>query len=234
MEKISLDLYGCVNEYFGKGIEDSLSLYNLCCSLEKEINITYIFKPTIIPYFYGKNLEDDGVSCFCIFKEKSSLGFITLHTFNKRKVAYFDMVSSKKYLNVKEKICKLLNPKIIKTGEDFKRDTWGIELTTNCKCLHPLNSDILYDLCQEIIKKINMTQIADTIVQKTENIIFVTTLIAESHIAIFYNINTKQLYVDIFSCKYYDSKNVLQILENNKIVVKDYKIKSRGIHHFDS
>ena len=76
-----------------------------------------------------------------------------------------------------------------------------------------------------------MTQIANTIVQKTKDVIFITTLIAESHIAIFYNKKTKEIYLDIFSCKYYDSKNVLQILTNKNIKVKDYATSSRGILH---
>ena len=231
MNKLSLDLYGVKNKYIGKGIKDSISLYNLYNDLENKLNIKYIFKPTIVPYFYGKQPMDDGVSCFCMFKEKTSLGFITLHTFNKRNVAYFDMVSNKKYKNAKNIVCNFLNPKNVQLPQDFKKDTWGIELTSNCVCKNSINSEFLYDLCQEIIKKINMTQIATTTLQKTKDIIFITTLIAESHIAMFYNINTKQLFIDIFSCKYYNFKKVIKLLNDKKIELQNYSISSRGIYH---
>ncbi len=231
MNKISIDLYDCKNECMKNDMQDSLQVYEIAQSVAKQIGVNLIFKPAIIPYFYGKEPKDNGVSCFCYFKENDGVGIFTLHTFSHRKVAYFDLVSNEKfdYDNIKKVLCQIFNSSIALPAIPFKQNTWGVELTLNGNT--STNANELYDFCQSIIKNINMTQIANTTLEKNESMIVLTTLIAESHIAIFYNPSTTEIYLDIFSCKYYNSEDVLKLCDEYGIKINNYTKSSRGIYH---
>ncbi len=93
MEKAAYDLYHCKN----KNLDNCFEMYLLNQDLMKEFNVKPIYKPIIVPYFYGKVKEDEGVSCLNFFEDKNGfLGFFTLHTFSQRKTAYFDSFSKTK------------------------------------------------------------------------------------------------------------------------------------------
>jgi len=233
MNKISLDLYHCKNNFMKNGIKNTHFIYSICEQLANKLNLELKFRPIIIPYFHGINSTNDGISSICIFKDKDSLGFFTLHTFNKRNLAYFDIISYSK-LNentIKNEVSSILNASLIKLSEPLAKNTWGVELEAVCSSHNKVELSLIYDLCQSIINKINMTQITNTIVEKNGDCILLTTLIAESHIGIIYNEKTNKLYLDIFSCKYYESSIVLQILQKLNLKIDKITTGSRGILH---
>lgn len=155
MNKISFDFYNCNNDFMG-GIEDMSLVFNVCSSFEKAFNVELLFKPIIVPYFYGKQPKDDGFSCYCLFKDKDNgFGFFTLHTFNKRKIAYFDMVCEKTVnaYDIKEKLTSVLKSSTVKEREPMTKGSWGIELVVECMGNDNITIDSLHDLNQKIIKK---------------------------------------------------------------------------------
>lgn len=231
MNKISFDLYSCKNECMENNIQDSYKVYEMAQNIAKQIGVRLIFKPVIIPYFYGKEPKDNGVSCFCYFKENTGVGIFTIHTFCYRKTVYFDLVSSKKFNlgKIKKTLYLAFNPQKVLPAKPFNKETWGVELTLSGTA--KTSVDEIYDLCQNIITNINMTQIANTIIEKNNSMIVLTTLIAESHIAIFYDCTTNDIYLDIFSCKYYNSDDVLKLCEEYNIKISDFHQSSRGIYH---
>lgn len=231
MNKYSLDLYQCKNNYMENNLQDSLHIYSIAQKTADLLGVELIFKPTIIPYFYGKNPKDNGVSCFCYFKENNNIGLFTMHTFSTRKAVYFDLLSKTEFDfdSIKNILCNLFNPNKVCSGIPFKENTWGVELTAFGKA--NTNANEMYDLCQNIIKDINMTQIANTIIEKNQSQIVIITLIAESHIAIFYDTKNNKVFLDIFSCKNYNYEVVLKILKNFKINITSYSQSSRGIYH---
>lgn len=78
-----------------------------------------------------------------------------------------------------------------------------------------------------------MTQISNTITQKNGQNVLLLTLIAESHIGIIYNKKSNRLFLDIFSCKYYDFQKVVKILKDLHFNIIKTEVASRGIHHND-
>ena len=232
MNKISLDLYECNTSFLNNGLNSSIDIYNICSELE-ELNINLIYKPTVIPYFNGVNPKDDGVSAFCLFEQNQNLGFYTLHTFNKRKLAYFDLIYSNKINcnKVKNELCKNFNPHIIQYPKPLLQGSWGIEYTSICTVKENINFDMMYNLSQKIIKSINMTQITNTIIEENSNCLILLVLIAESHIGIIFDKNNYKLYLDIFSCKYYDSNILKEVLKEYNLIIDEKNINSRGLLH---
>lgn len=96
MKKTAFDLYDCKN----RNLDNCLEMYSLNEDLAKELSAKPVYKPIIVPYFYGKVKEDEGISCLNIFEDKNGfLGFFTLHTFSQRKIAYFDSFSKTETCN---------------------------------------------------------------------------------------------------------------------------------------
>lgn len=230
MEKISFDLYLCKNRH----LDDERQMYQICEEIADKIGVELFYKPVIIPYFYGKNRQDDGISCICIFKINREIGFFSVHSFNKRKVVYFDLVTPKHIdkLNTKEILKNIFASKEILEGFAYDgTKTWGIELLTTFKAPEQINFDNLYYLIEDIIKTIDMTKISNTIIESHKDNILAVALIAESHIAFIYNKKTKQLYVDIFSCKYFDKNLVNKMIKKHCNCDFQSSVFLRGLKH---
>ncbi len=88
----------------------------------------------------------------------------------------------------------------------------------------------LYDLNAKIVEKLEMTQISSPVLEKNKKSICMLSLIAESHIGFVYDLKAKVLNLDIFSCKNFDEKVVIGLLNSSGKVV-DYKVNIRGIKH---
>ena len=173
MQKISLDFYNCHNGFMDKPYE----LYNICNLLLKHIHFESMYAPTVIPYFDGKNKLDEGVSCFLHLKNAHGLiGYITLHTFSQRNSMYFDLV----LFDEKQKLKSLQNTVLtflvhtFNPGQvDFPLEksnekTWGIETLFEIDCNKQQNIDDLYNINLTLLKKINMTQIHESVCNKNE------------------------------------------------------------------
>ncbi len=234
MNKIAFDLYNCQSNI----LADGSMLYDACVALSDKLNLDLYYKPTIVPYFYGKNEMDEGVSCFCLYKNKKSIGMFTLHSFSRRNIVYFDIVSDKTINENKvlTNLIHLLNPGEVKYPSKIsENETFGLEIKLTANSQKEFTIDMLYALQDQIIKAIDMTQITNTMVKKSENMICLISLIAESHLALFYNLKTNMLYMDLFSCKYFDKNVILSILGGGGILqISSVDTKTRGSRHFDN
>ncbi len=234
MNKIAFDLYNCQTNI----LADFSKLYDACVELADVLKLDLYYKPTIVPYFYGKNEMDEGISCFCLFKDKNSIGMFTLHSFSRRNTVYFDIVSEKTISenNVLTNLIHLLNPGEVKAPLDISGEkTFGLEIKLTANSQKEFTMDMLYDLQNKIINSVDMTQITNTIVEKNDDAVCLVSLIAESHIALFYNIKTKTIYLDLFSCKYFNKDVILSIISGGGILqISSVDTKTRGSRHFDS
>ena len=111
MKKIAFDLYGCKNKH----LDNFLEMYSFNEKIIKEFKVKPVYKPIIIPYFYGKIKEDEGISCLNIFENSKGgvLGFFTLHTFSQRNIAYFDSFSKEEILNERKKFAKFMKDELL-------------------------------------------------------------------------------------------------------------------------
>lgn len=232
MEKIAFDLYDCQSKF----LDNPDKLYKICEQIAENLKVDLIYKPTIVPYFYGKDRLDDGVSCLNMFRSGDTIGFFTLHTFSKRMSAYFDVVSNSKFSKKKlqDYLVETLNVGEVESPAKFtKTRAFGLELKVDATAKSSFNLDKLYDLQNEIIKEIDITQIHHTIVEKNQNVVCLLSLIAESHVGVFYNKKEKTFFIDIFSCKYFDKDIILDFLEKKNIQIETSDIKTRGKKHYD-
>ncbi len=231
MKKTAYDLYNCKNN----NLDNCLQVYSLNEDIAKELEIKPVYKPIIVPYFYGKVKEDEGISCLNIFEDRNGfLGFFTLHTFSQRKIAYFDSFSNAEIKKagggfedfLKEKLLseEVLKPSKVNQSQIF----FGKQIRLEMKGAFCIEQ--FYDLNAKIVEKLEMTQIFSPVLEKNERSICMLSLIAESHIGFIYDIKGKILNLDIFSCKNFDEKIILELLNSVGSVV-DYKVSIRGIKH---
>ncbi len=231
MKKTAYDLYKCRNS----NLDNCFEMYLLNQDLMKEFNVKPIYKPIIVPYFYGKVKEDEGISCLNFFEDGNGfLGFFTLHTFSQRKIAYFDSFSKVETCDagggfedfLKEKLLseEILKPSKTNKSQKFFGKQIQIEVKGNF-CIEQF-----YDLNAKIVEKLEMTQISSPVLEKNKKSICMLSLIAESHIGLVYDLKAKILSLDIFSCKNFDEKIVIELLNSVGKVV-DYKVNIRGVKH---
>ena len=112
------------NEFFVKRLSKNLDEIII-----KVLKCKQIHKPTLIPYYHGKVKKDCGVSCYSFFDG----GYITFHIFEKRRIAYFDIVSNEsfdvdKVIKFASKICETKKYNIYTnstTNEICNKDVFG-------------------------------------------------------------------------------------------------------------
>lgn len=197
------------------------------------LKLKSLHKPILIPYYYGKKEEDCGVSCYAFFAG----GYLTLHIFEKRRIAYFDIVSDKKIDN-KKVLTGLEN--FMGTSEYniydnqienkvYNENIFGPHYFCFGKSKSSIDADSLLKLSELIINKIKMTPITHPVIVKDKNEMRVFTAIAESHICL--TVFDKDLVVDVFSCKMFDISKLEKILsnyleiENKRIYTRSNKVK---------
>ena len=208
-------------------LNDLLEIYNFLSQLAVNLREKELYKPVLIPYYHGKIKEDCGVSCYLFFE---SGGYVTFHIFEKRKIAYLDIVSNKK-----------INRNIIEFVKDFSQakncnvysknnneyisnnnSVFGPHYFAFGEAYRNLSLDDLLEFQSEIIKDIKMTPITNPVIVKTNKQQTLFIAIAESHIAL--TQTRKNLIIDVFSCKNFDLKKL------EKIIAKYLSIKSEKLY----
>lgn len=220
---LALDLIDIKNN-----LNDLKQIYNFLEDLAFNLSFETIHKPVLVPYYYGKVEDDCGISCYLMIEG----GYITFHIFEKRNIAYFDIVRKgeidsekiielvttfvesqhyNKYLNTKESCCEFEN-------------VFGPHYFCEGKIIGINNIDALLELQENLIDGIEMHPIISPVVVKDGTDIRVFILIAESHISI--TMNNNFIRIDIFSCKMFDIQKLKELL-SNKIDIKSEKIFTR-------
>ena len=84
MLHLMLDVYKCNNPKFN----NMLSINNLINDICTQLDLKAIAPPVIVPFYYGKVADDDGISAFVLLEG----GHFTIHTFYKRRCAFIDLL----------------------------------------------------------------------------------------------------------------------------------------------
>lgn len=169
-------------------------------------------KIVLIPYFEGKIKEDGGISGV-VLGENSHF---TCHTFCYKNTVFIDYFGDQ---SVHRSVKNL-------TLDNYKTDDY--DLCVNNETLKGnfgkhiiiipekvLNFEKAKKLIYTILDKINMTPIHDLIIRKTSEKQFdILQPIAESHISI--HRDNDKMVVDVFSCKYFDEKKLLSLLDETE------------------
>lgn len=229
MNHITIDAYQG-NE---RRLDDIKSINAVLNEIVTALHLTAVMPPFLLPYYYAKESEDDGISAFTILEG----GHITLHTFPKRGCIFVDLLYDGYYNE--DRLVDIIKAhflctelQTLRTERRYLDTTIGEERIwrggSSGKDFGPHtiakieNVDVtfeeIFDMLDEIPCKIGMLPICRPYVIKSHkcnpSYISGVVLIAQSHIAFHYSTREKTLYCDAFSCSFYKSENFVDYLRN--------------------
>lgn len=215
-------------------LDDIRLVYELLEEIPAKLNIKSVMPPIVLPYYNGVIPEDCGISAFVFLAG----GHFTLHTFSYRECYYVDFFCTPDFceellLNqlsialpseriVKYSIKRGIQSKYEEMGKEFpilNRDLdFGPHLFLDFDDYHgKYTMDDLFMLFDTLPFKIGMTPIIRPYISvnkiDNETIISILTMIAESHISLHLFKESHKAYFDIFSCKFFNSTEVFELLK---------------------
>ena len=242
MKHVMLDCYGANQNQ----LDDIKFINDLLNQLAFELNVNPICPPSLIPYYYGKVKDDLGISAYVLLEG----GHITIHTFPIRECYFVDVFydgefekkklydilldelpfnESKSFFNIKmrdENNFELLD-------YDPQKD-FGPHLMSKIMVEKPLTMENLFDFLEKTTTDINMDAITRACVlkstMKNPKYLSAIIVIAQSHIALHYNLAKQEIYADIFSCAPFDYSQVDKIYAPLGKVVSN-ELTARGSKH---
>lgn len=233
-----LDAYGseeensnnllCVNELLGK--------------VFKDLSVSPVMPPFLLPYYYCEDPSDGGISAFCFCKG----GHITIHTFPFRGCYFADLFcddffttqeAEKAFTNmlyarkVKSVLVDRRFPDSFPKPDDNDSSDFGPHYLIKVDDID-LSMERIYQILDTMPDKIEMLPISRPYVIFDNNFApkFISglVLVAQSHISMHYDIAARQLYMDIFSCKFLDDHNIRPVLQDLFSDKADYHLIIRG------
>lgn len=248
MKHTMFDCYGA-NEH---QLDEMKLINQLLTEAIYNLGLNPICPPCIIPYYYGKVREDIGISAYVLLEG----GHITIHTFPIRECYFVDCFTTAdfdenklfkffmKELPFDEKI-SFINTVKRKTGSfnvlpyDPSLD-FGPHLMAEIQLDHIMSMEEMFDFLEKTAYDINMDPITRPAIMKSTcndpDYLSGLIVIAQSHIALHFEYETKKLYLDIFSCMAFDYTDFNKLLDllgkvlSNELVARGtkhiYKVKS--------
>lgn len=244
MNHVMLDCYGANATL----LENLKYINKIMNELPFVLGITPVNPPTLIPYYYGKVKEDDGVSAFVILED----GHLTIHTFPFRKAYFLDIftekgVDSSVIINyLKENLpynaaTSILNDRdrdvpVYNVESKYNpKDDFGPHVLAEVEVDKDTNMENIYDFLEQLVSQIGMTPIIRPYVlkNKIKNHRYISgiTMIAESHISLHFDKERRIIYADVFSCTSFDFSMVIDIFKTFGKVIS-YEVVARGTKHY--
>ena len=242
MKHTMLDCYGANEHQL-----DNMKLINqLLTEVVYKLGLNPICPVNIIPYYYGKVKEDIGISAYILLKG----GHITIHTFPIRECYFIDcysvdefdekalynyfkeelpFIEKKSKHNTTQRLSGCFNTLKYRPTVDF-----GPHLMAEIASNKELTMDSLFDFLEKTAYEINMDPITRASVMKStiKNPRYLSGIIviAQSHIALHYDYQTKKIFFDIFSCMPFDYTVVNSVVASFGDVLSNELIP-RGTKH---
>jgi S-adenosylmethionine/arginine decarboxylase-like enzyme len=216
-----------------------------------ELNLRSVMPPFLLPYYYAKEIEDDGISAFVLLVG----GHITIHTFPKRGCLFVDLLydgyfDGTKLRNILKSHFMFTVEKLVRTERRFYDTTidddkiwkggdcvqdFGPHIIARIDNIKDVSFEKIFDMLDELPNKINMLPICRPYVLKSfsdEGYFYISgiVLIAQSHIAFHYSVTEQILFCDLFSCSFYKSDNFVNYLKEN-FGKLEYMTLIRGSKH---
>jgi len=211
-----------------------------------KLGVKTVMPPFLLPYYNGVIPEDCGISAFVFFAG----GHFTIHTFSFRECYFVDFVSPEPFdQGLLKKLLKEAFPAEQITAYCLERERqesypekieinevldFGPHLFLDFNDYQgPKSLDELFTVFDSMPFQIGMTPIIRPYAIKNqidgEQVTSIMTMIAESHISLHYFEKSKKAYLDLFSCKFFDTKPVInQLKKLFQSPVKNEVLLSRG------
>lgn len=223
-----------IDGYYGSEsrLDDLKTVNSVLNEIVTTLNLTSVMPPFLLPYYYAKDGEDDGISAFVVLQG----GHVTIHTFPNRGCLFVDLLydgyfdedklgailrNTFNYSQTEEKNVRterrFLDTSIDEnkiwrgqnTGADF-----GPHIIARIEDVD-ITFEQVFDILDEMPRKISMLPICRPCVLKADGYISGIVLIAQSHIAFHYCIADRTLFCDLFSCSFYNIDNFTKYLEKH-------------------
>ena len=246
MQHIMIDAYKLIKP---EEMDNLKSIYDNIVKVCYELDLKNVMPPILVPYYYGSVQEDDGISAYVIL----SGGHFTIHAFPLRECFFADIflenfigeenckdIFQKYFPHEKHRFNavdrrfdieqQMMDENNISVESDF-----GPHYLMETVNTVDLDMDKIYHLLDTLPKKINMDPImrpyviTDTINDWT--FISGMAVIAQSHIAIHYDVKTRKAHLDIFSCSFLKGDKFASQIENELGVKLKSTLISRGTKH---
>ena len=242
MKHTMLDCYGA-NEH---QLDNMKLISQLLTEVVYSLELNPICPVSIIPYYYGKVKEDIGISAYILLKG----GHITIHTFPIRECYFVDCYSKDDF--DEKKLYNFFKEELPFIDKNTKHNTttresgrfnvlkynptldFGPHLMAEIDSNKELNMDDLFNFLEKMAYDINMDPITRACVMKStiNNPKYLSGIIviAQSHIALHYEYETRKIYFDIFSCMPFDYTVVNGVVESLGNVLSN-ELVPRGTKH---
>ena len=243
MKHIMLDAYGAKT----KNLNDVKYVNNSLAKIAVALGGKTVAPPFLLPYYYGVEPEDIGISAFLFLKG----GHLTIHTFPLRECYFVDMMMPEAFDTEKAK--KLFN-KYFAFTEDMSlyqvaerdismdevqpidgEEVFGPHIMAKIKAKVAPNMEEIFNFLEGIISSVNMTPIIRPYVikdsMKNPKYLSGIVMIAESHISFHYDMEDKLIYFDLFSCKMFDTSPLKGLLTDKYGTLESYFVTARGTKH---
>ena len=205
-------------------LDDIKTVNSVLNEIVNTLNIDSVMPPFLLPYYYAKDGDDDGISAFVLLEG----GHITIHTFPRRGCLFVDLLYDG-YFD-EDKLCSILrrtfhydadDEKTLRTERRFYNPTienatslsgdFGPHIIARLEDVE-VGFEQIFDMLDVLPQSTNMIPICRPYVLKTKDYICGVVLIAQSHIAFHYCVKEKTLFADLFSCSFYKSDNFCEFL----------------------
>lgn len=211
-------------------LDDMRTVNSVLCDIVTELNLNSAMPPFLLPYYYAKDSDDDGISAFTILEG----GHITIHTFPRRGCLFVDLLYDGYFNENKLKVIlrdafsyDANTEKSCRTERRFydtsigRDKIWDESNRINSFGPHiiarieerDVTFEQIFDMLDDLPESIGMIPICRPYVLKTGSFISGIILIAQSHIAFHYCVEEKTLFCDLFSCSFYKVSNFTEYLK---------------------
>lgn len=223
MIHVLVDSYGCSTQR----LDNLMDVYEVLNKIVNTMRLESVMPPQLIPYYYCENLEDVGISAYVLIRG----GHLTIHTFPQLGCYFLDLLYDgfvsgdllEKLLK-KEFPCDAFFIKRIDRNEFKKNDMgmydvadFGPHYMISTVLNHVPTLDEFSDKLDRLPYEVDMHPISRPCVLKDRvdapRFLSGIVLIAESHIAMHYNYETREVLMDIFSCKNIDSAKYNEVMK---------------------
>ncbi len=211
-------------------LDDIQLVHEILEEIPLKMGIKTVMPPFVMPYYNGEVAEDCGISGFVFLAG----GHFTIHTFSYRESYFVDLVYPEAFNS------DALQSLIKNAFPAEKVDTFSVERNKpgSFPLDYPMNAetdfgphlfldfknyegpktlDDLFHIFDTLPYEIGMTPIIRPYSIHNrygeEKVTSIITMIAESHISLHYFHDSKEAYLDLFSCKFFDYSCVVEKLK---------------------
>lgn len=238
-----MDAYGTIEE----NANNIMTVNELLINVAAELKLHPVMPPFLVPYYYCDDAEDGGVSAFILCES----GHVTIHTFPYRSCYFVDILSDEFFsaaaaeTAVKNRLyadrvsSRLIDRRMLDCVAEPPADPssdFGPHYMIEVRDLE-MTMEGIYRWLDKVAYEIDMLPISRPYVlfDNSEHPTSISGLlvVAQSHIAVHYDIASKTALIDIFSCAFLKDSAIRGLLASYFGDNFTCKLFSRGSKHTD-